>query len=129
MAEKELLSKTLILRITETDYQRYESLYQQSDCASIAEVVRRILSGKKIVLFQQDASRDVPMEQLTAIADELKAIGRNVNQLTRSCHSSRFSDQQVRYVEAVADSLQPIMAKMNEVLVVTAALSAKWLQK
>src|ERR1700712_946164 len=85
----ELLSHNLIIRVNETTKKRLEKLHQESHSASIAEVARRILAGQKIKLFYKDISMNAPMEEMALIRKELKAIGININQLTRSFNQDK----------------------------------------
>lgn len=124
-----LLTHTIMVRVTEHDYNNYDQLCEKSDCASIAEVVRRILTGRQIILFHKDASMDGPMEILTGIQKELKAIGNNINQVTRAYNSSRFESQQIYQVNKALEQYQKVEAKVSLLLSVISQLSKQWLQK
>jgi len=124
-----LLTHNIIVRVTEDDYNKYDRLQQKSDCTSVAEVVRRILSGRQIILFHKDACMDGPMEILTGIQKELKAIGHNINQITRAYHSSRFESQQSYHAEKALEQYQKVEGKVNLLLSVISQLSKQWLQK
>lgn len=62
-------------RVTAATFQRLEKMIGTSDCYSIGEVARKILSNQEIKVFYVDASLDQTMEQLALIRKELKAIG------------------------------------------------------
>lgn len=125
----QLLTHTIIIRVTEDDYNKYDRLCEKSDCTSIAEVVRRILAGRQIILFHKDAAMDGPMEILTGIQKELKAIGHNINQVTRAYHSSRFESQQIYQLNKALEQYQKAEAKVSLLLSVISQLSKQWLQK
>jgi hypothetical protein len=84
--QDELFTVPVRTRVTAATADRLEKLRADSDCHSIGELARRILSGGTITIFQKDATMDGPMEQLAGIRKELKAIGVNMNQVTKSFH-------------------------------------------
>ena len=51
-----ILSHNLIIRVSEELFKKLEKLYSESDCQSIAEVTRKILSNEKINCFYRDVS-------------------------------------------------------------------------
>lgn len=124
-----LLTRSIIVRVTEDDYLKYDKLQQNSDCRSIAEVVRRILAKSQIICYHKDARMDGPMELLTGIQKELQYIGHNINQITKGYHQSRYESQQSLQMERAAEQYQKVQAKVNSLLVIIAQLSRSWLQK
>jgi hypothetical protein len=124
-----LLTHNIIVRVTEDDYNKYEQLCGKSDCTSVAEVVRRILAGRQVILFHKDAAMDGPMEILTGIQKELKAIGNNINQITRAYNSSRVESQQIYQAQKALQEYQKVEAKVSLLLSVISQLSKQWLQK
>jgi hypothetical protein len=126
---EQLLSRSVILRITEADYQKYDQLCQDSDCGSVAEVLRRILSHTRVICFQKDKSMDGPMEILTGIQKELQYIGHNINQLTKGYHRSKDPGQQAQHMQQAAEQYQKVQAKVHVLLTLIAQLSKTWLQK
>ena len=82
--QEAVLSHNLIIRVNQKLYDKLDRIYKESDCQSIAEVARRILSNRKIKCFYKDISMNGPMEELASIRKELKSIGVNINQITRS---------------------------------------------
>src|SRR5690606_11647055 len=75
---EKLLTRSIIIRVDDTLFRRLEKLQRESDCSSIAEVVRRILSRRRINCFYRDISMNGPMEELALIRKELKSIGINI---------------------------------------------------
>jgi len=124
-----LLTHNIIVRVTEDDYQKYDKLQEKSDCASVAEVVRRILAKEQIICFHKDTSMDIPMETLTGIQKELKAVGNNINQITRAFHQSKFESQQIFNMQKAAEQYQQVDLKVSLLLSIISQLAKKWLQK
>lgn len=126
---EDLLSHNIIIRVTETAFKRLEKMRQQSNSPSIAEVARKILSGQKIRLFYHDISLNPVMEELAMIRKELKAIGININQITRSFNQDKAETHRAFYVLKVADLYKKADEKVDRLLVIISKLAEKWLQK
>jgi hypothetical protein len=124
-----LLSRIIWTRVTLEAYQRLEGLVGSSDCHSIGEVARRILSKEKIVSFFVDRSMDAPMEELCRIRKEINSIGKNINQITHAFHTAETSSQKVLHAVKVAEQYKKVGDKVNELLPIISQLSKKWLQK
>src|SRR5690606_23833065 len=92
-----LLTRSIIIRVNEGLFKRLEKLQRESDCSSVAEVVRRIISRRRINCFYRDISMNGPMEELALIRKELKAIGININQQTRFFHTSATTTERSFY--------------------------------
>lgn len=95
----------------------------------MGEFARRILSRDKITLFHKDASLDGPMEELTSIRKELKAIGVNINQITHSFHIAQNDNQRNYQAMRAAEEYKKVGAKVDQLLNIVSQLSKKWLQK
>ncbi|RKR82913.1 hypothetical protein BDD43_3106 [Mucilaginibacter gracilis] len=116
-------------RVTKATAERLEKLRTFSDCRSIGELARRILSSGTITIFQKDASMDGPMEQLVLIRKELKAIGVNMNQVTKSYHQSRDENTRAFYALKLAAQYQEAANRIPLLLSLISQLSKKWLAK
>lgn len=125
----ELLTRPIILRVTETVFKRLEKLQQESNCQSVGEVARKILSKEKILCLYKDVSLNGPMEELASIRKELKAIGVNINQQTHRFHTSDTQAQRAFYVMKTADLYQKVGEKVDAALILIAKLAEQWLQR
>lgn len=125
-----ILSHNLIIRVSKPIYERLNKIHKESDCQSIAEVARKILSNQKIKCFYVDISMNAPMEELVSITKELKAIGININQITRSFNQEKSAEiNRAFYVMKVADLYKKVDVKVDNLLILIAKLTEKWLQK
>lgn len=116
-------------RVTEKAFDRLERLRQESNCSTIGELARKVLSNQGIKCFYIDRSLPAVMEELALIRKELKAIGTNINQLTRSFNSTRDENVKAFYVLKVSDLYKNVDAKVTQLLSIISSLSEKWLQK
>ncbi|EHQ25465.1 plasmid mobilization relaxosome protein MobC [Mucilaginibacter paludis] len=126
---EDLLSRNLIIRVTESTYNRLEKLREDSNNLSIAAVARKILSGQKINLYHHDVSLNPIMEELALIRKELKAIGVNINQITRSFNQDRTGTSRAYHVTKVAELYKQVDIKVDRLLKIISKLAEKWLQK
>ncbi|MEO6521018.1 MAG: mobilization protein [Mucilaginibacter sp.] len=116
-------------RVTETVYKRLEKLIEKGDCHSIGEVSRKILSNEQIKVFHMDASLNTAMEELALIRKELKAIGVNINQLTKAFHSNPNENAKAFYALKIAGRYEVVGTKIDALLVIVSQLAEKWLQR
>ncbi len=126
---EELLNYPIIIRVNEAVFKRLEKLKGSSNCQSIGEVARKILSQEKILCFYKDISMNGTMEELCAIRKELKSIGININQLTKSFNGSNQEAQKAFYVLKVGDLYKKTDVKVELLLTMVSALTEKWLQR
>jgi len=127
--QEDLLSHNLIIRVSEETFKRLEKMQKDTDCSSIAEVARKILSEQKIKFFYQDITMNAPMEELALIRKELKAIGININQITRSFNQDKLETKRAFYTLKVAEQYNLVNRKVDRLLEIIAQLAEKWLQK
>jgi len=125
----ELLSHPIILRVTKTVFKRLEKLQRESDCRSVGEVARKIISKERINCFHRDISMNAPMEEMALIRKELKAIGININQQTHRFHTSQSESERAFYAMKTAQMYQEVGTKVDELLAIISKLAEKWLQK
>lgn len=124
-----VLTHPLIVRLTKTAFERLEAKRAESDCGTIGEVARKILSGKSIKCFYKDVTLNTVMEELAMIRKELKAIGVNINQITRSFNQDKAENHRAFYVMRVADQYKKVDGKVDRLLEIISMLAEKWLQK
>ena len=125
---EDLLSHNIIIRVPESLFQKLDDLKKKSRSASIAEVCRRILSNRQIKTYEQDTAMNPMMEELALIRKELKAIGININQVTRKFNGSSEEKQRGYYVLQTADLYKNVGQRVDRLLEIIAKLAEKWLQ-
>ena len=128
-AREELLNFPVRTRVTEVTYKRLEKLVAESNCQSVGEVARKILSREKILCFYKGITMNAPMEELASIRKELKSIGININQLTKGYNSAKEEAHRAFYILKILEQYKPVEAKVDRLLLLVSALAEKWLQK
>ena len=124
--KEELLVKSIAVRVTLRDYGRIQQLQRSSDCHSTGELVRRLLLKKSITLFHKDSSLDGPLEELARIRQQLKAIGVNINQITRHFHGSSHDSRRALLAQQALVQYQKVEAKVSLLLSIISQLARKW---
>ncbi|WP_130857907.1 mobilization protein [Olivibacter jilunii] len=127
--QEQVLSHPIILRITESEFNKLEKIRQESDCKSIGEVVRKILAKRKITYLHRDISMNGPMEELALIRKEIKAIGININQQTHRFHTSQSNGERAFHALKTASIYKQLEPKIDELLDIVSKLAKKWLQR
>ena len=126
---EELLTHNMIIRVTEALFNKLEKLRKDSGSLSIADVCRNILTGRKITIYQQDISMNPVMEELAMIRKELKAIGININQITRSFNQDRAGMHRPIYILKAAGEYKKVDERVELLLNIIAKLADKWLRE
>jgi succinate dehydrogenase/fumarate reductase flavoprotein subunit len=126
---EEVLSHVIRARVTEAVYNRLEQLGKNSDCYSLGRLARKILSRERITVFHKDRTMNATMEELALIRKELKAIGVNINQITRSFNQDKAGTHRAFYVLKVADQYKKVDEKVEQLLTIISRLAERWLQK
>lgn len=122
-----LYSYPIRTRVDKATQERLEKLLQDSACQSLAEVARKILAQEKILCLYKDNSMNGIMEELTGIRKELKAIGVNLNQVTKAFHAAKSENQKAFYVIRQTELAKMVEAKTDRLLLLVAKLAQKWL--
>ncbi|PRY03353.1 mobilization protein MobC [Pontibacter ummariensis] len=122
----ELLSHPIIFRVTEREYRRLEGIRAKSDCHSIGEVIRRVLEAREIKLFYKDTTQDGITEELAGIREELRAIGVNINQVTRHFNASVQGHKRILLAHQALEQYQKVGQKVNLLLTLISQLARKW---
>jgi hypothetical protein len=124
----QLLTHPIIVRVNEHTFKRLEKIQTHSNCQSIGEVARNILSKEKILMLTRDVTMNAPMEELASIRKELKAIGVNINQQTHHFHTSENEAQRSFYFMRTSDLYKNVGEKVDRLLEIVTQMSMKWLR-
>jgi len=126
---EEILSHPIILRVTAAAFERLQKIQKDSNCGSVGEVARKILSNEKIVMLYKDISMNGPMEEMALIRKELRAIGININQIARGFNSDKQNKYNDYFIKKAAGQYQKVDEKVERLLAIIAQLAEKWLQR
>ncbi len=85
--EKKNLRYEIKTRVNDQKFRELSELLDKTRCHTMSELVRNILYNRPVKVFAIDETFHQQMEELSAIRKELKAIGININQITRYFNS------------------------------------------
>jgi len=126
---EKILTRVLRIRLTDAAFKRLEKISKSSDCHTVGEAARKILSKEKITLFYKDITLNSTMEELALIRKELRAIGININQITKAFHSDKRETPQMFQVNRVTMLYEKVEAKTDTLLILINKLAEKWLPR
>lgn len=126
---EELLKHPIRTRVNDAVFKRLESILSESNCHSIGELTRKILSQEKIVTLKRDMTVQVHIQELAGIRTELRAIGVNVNQITRYFHAADTERKKMFYAIKVAEEYTKVGEKVSVLMEMVDTLGRKWLQR
>ena len=122
----EPLNRLIGVRVSEKFYNKLKDLRRNSNSQSIGEFARMILQREKIIWYHKDESMDATAVELAGIRQELKAIGTNINQVTRYFNSKTIPAQKIFDALKILDEYKRIENKVDRLLNAISDLSHKW---
>ena len=124
-----LLVHRVRVRLNDKTMKRLEDLRCQTNCRSMAELLRKLVSREKITLIHRDMTLQSHIQELAGIRMELRAIGNNVNQITRYFHSADDRSKKMFYALEMAAEYSKVSDKVNALMDMVDTLGQKWLQR
>jgi len=110
---EELSIHPISLRVDQLTYSCLEKVLSESNCKSIGEVARKILTRSPVKCFYRDVSLNGPMEELALIRKELKSIGVNINQQTRYFNACKTDGEKRFHTERTLAQFEIVDEKME----------------
>lgn len=122
-----LLNALISIRISTELYEKLERDRGKSNCQTLGEFARKILSEKEVIWIHRDATMDGVAAELAGIKKELRAIGTNINQVTRYFNGSAIPNQKIFEALKILDEYKKIERLSQSVLNIISNL--KWSPK
>ncbi|MEO7991495.1 MAG: plasmid mobilization relaxosome protein MobC [Chryseolinea sp.] len=116
--KEEPLNHLIGVRVSEPFYNKLEGLRKNSNCQTLGEFARMILQKEEIIWYHKDASSENTTVELTAIRKELKAIGTNINQVTRYFNGTSIPSQKIFDALKVLDEYKKVTVQIDRLLTV-----------
>jgi len=125
--KEEPLTELISIRVSTQLYNKLEQQRMQSNCRSLGEFTRNILSEKEVIWIHRDSSMDGIAAELAGIKNEIKAIGTNINQVTRYFNGSTLSNQKIFEALKILDDYKKAAGPCEKVVNIISGL--KWSPK
>lgn len=116
-------------RVAEPTFNKLQKILEQQPQLDMSSLVRSILENRHIRVFTHDRSLDILMEELAALRAEIKAIGININQITRLFNTYPSVKQKEFYGKIAFDKYITLESKIERVLEIISKLSNRWLSE
>ncbi|MCH7396761.1 hypothetical protein MM236_02125 [Belliella sp. DSM 107340] len=123
------LTRRVESRISETKFQELLTILSQSQNQTMSSLIRDILCKQKLVVTTYDKSLDVFLEKLSLIHQEINAIGVNANQVVRVFHKTGDLSKKLALAKKLANNLNEVLKKQEQLKNIVSPLLDKWLRK
>lgn len=124
-----LLIHRIRTRVNEKTYKKLDNLRVTSNCKTIGQIARQILSKEPITVFHKDITVEGVIQELIRIRGELRAIGVNVNQIVHFFHTSETANQKMFHALKVAEEYSKVGEKVETLVSMVGEIGRKWLQR
>jgi hypothetical protein len=121
------LKHRIYTRVNDQKMQELQSILGKTPKMGMSDLLRDILHNRKIKFYVRDETLDNVMEELARLRTEIRAIGVNINQITRHFNTYPAPQQKLLYAKIAFREYQAIQPKIDELLTIISKLSLKWL--
>lgn len=110
-SRKTKLNRTRLvgLRLTDVEYDRIATQWQQSTCRKLSEFIRDRLFNRPLITQYRNQSMDDAMAELMQLRTEINHIGHNLNQAVKKLHLL----QQVPEFKSWLVANEPVIASLH----------------
>lgn len=129
LRDTEALRFRVETRVDEKRYTELQALLARTINKDMSSLVRDILNNRVVRTYTYDRSLDVVMEELAALRAEIRAIGININQITRLFNSYPEPHKKQFYGKIAFQTYCGIELKIDRLLVIIEKLSKNWLSE
>jgi hypothetical protein len=116
-------------RITDSKYQELQTILGKSKDETLSGLVRKIIYRQPVKVFVHDETINIVMEELATLRTEIRAIGININQVTRFFNTYPEPRRKEFYAKIAFSNYVSTESKIDELLDIISKLAKKWLSK
>jgi hypothetical protein len=127
--EEEALQHEIKTRINAEKFQALQRILSQNPHKDMSSLVRDILEDRPVKIFTRDITLDNLMEELAKLRTEIRAIGININQITRKFNTYPEPRRKEFYAKTAFAEYQAIEPKIDELLIIISKLAKRWLSE
>ncbi|HEY8388950.1 MAG TPA: plasmid mobilization relaxosome protein MobC [Parasegetibacter sp.] len=128
-AENDALRFEVKTRVNKKKYEELKNLLSKNKHKDMSSLLRDILHNRRLKIYTYDLSLDMVMEELAALRAEIRAIGVNINQITRLFNTYPEPDRKKFYAKVAFGEYLRIESKIDQLLAIITKLSKKWLSE
>jgi hypothetical protein len=128
-SETEQLKYKLTTRVDEKKHEELSGILSKNPNENMSSLVRKILLNRKVKVYTHDLTLDNLMEELARLRTEIRAIGVNINQMTRLFNTYPEEKKKEFYGKIAFKEYLKIDSKANELLLIISKLAKRWLSE
>ena len=126
---EEALKHKLFTRVNDSKFKEFQELLKKNPQNDMSTLLRSILYKTPIVVYTKDKTVDLLLEELAALRSEIKAIGVNINQMTRFFNTYPDQKQKEFYAKIGFTAFVRMEDKMDLAVDIISKLGKKWLSE
>jgi len=126
---EEKLEKPVMTRIKKEKYEELCRIAVRSKGITVSGLIRRIIHNQPVKVFIQDDSLNMLMEELAANRSEIRAIGVNINQITRYFNTYPEPQRKQFYAKMAFHHYQALAPKIDRLMALIEKGAKKWLSE
>jgi hypothetical protein len=123
------LERPVMTRINQAKYQELKRLADMTKDETISGLVRDIIHDRPIQVYTHDETMDLLMEELANLRGQIRAIGVNINQITRLFNTYPEPRRKEFYAKTAFNEYLQIEGKIDRLLEIITKLSKQWLSE
>ena len=125
--EKRLLKRKLTTKVEEEKYQELNTILSKNPNENMSSLVRKILYNRTVTIYTRDLTLDNTMEELARLRAEIRAIGVNINQITRLFNTYPEEKRKLFYAKIAFAEYLKMEPKIDQSLCIISKLAKRWL--
>ncbi len=125
--EEKALLHELKTRVTTRKYNELQRILTQNPNMDMSSLLREFLENRTIKIFTHDLTLDNLMGELANLRMEIKAIGHNINQITKKFHTYPEASRKEFYARTAFVEYQTLQPKIEQLLTIISKLAKRWL--
>ena len=123
------LSYRLTTHVNEKKYLELRQLLLQSPKMDMSMLIRHILENRKVRIYVHDETLDRWLEELSRVRAEIRAIGVNINQITKQFHTYPEPFRKATYASMAFQEYKNMQTRIESIYLIVGKLSQKWLSE
>jgi len=108
-------------------YEELTAILARNPRKDMSTLVRDILHNREVKVFVKDQTMDNVMEELAKLRTEIRAIGVNINQITRLFNTYPEPQKKTAYAKMAFEEHRALQPKIERLLSIISQLAEKWL--
>jgi len=129
VSDKDGLKHRLYTRVNDRKFEELNRLLAKNPSLDMSSLIREILHNRPIKVFTRDQTLDNIMEELAKLRTEIRAIGVNINQITRLFNTYPEPQRKHLYAKMAFKEYQAIDNQVDQLLAIISKLAKKWLSE